>query len=42
VISRGEFDEFAASISRLRDDLARLEQRTDRLAERNRIRSRSS
>jgi ubiquinone biosynthesis protein UbiJ len=42
VISRGEFDEFAARVSRLRDDLARLEQRTEQLAELNRTRSRRS
>ena len=36
VISRGEFEDFATGVSRLRDDLARLEQRVARLAERNR------
>lgn len=30
VIGRGEFEEFAAAVSRLRDDLARLEQRLAR------------
>ncbi len=36
VISRSEFEEFAAGVSRLRDDLARLEQRIARLPKRSR------
>ena len=35
VVSRAEFDEFAAGVSRLRDDLARLEQRIQRQSDRN-------
>lgn len=33
LVSRAEFDMFAAAVAKLRDDLARLEQRIDRYAE---------